>query len=54
MSGKRCIFCNEILDSTNVYMFESRKNIVDKCENCTDKLEQGFDMYPGDLNESRL
>jgi len=42
---KFCIFCNAILSSKNVYMFNKRKNIVDKCENCTDKLESGLDMY---------
>lgn len=47
MTGKhkKCIYCNKILTSKNVYMYNKRKNIVDKCESCTDKLELGLDMY---------
>lgn len=40
-----CIFCGDELTSKNVYMFEKRKNIVDKCDYCTNRLEQGHDMY---------
>ena len=46
MSEQRCIYCNEILSSKNVFMYNRRKDIVDKCENCTDRLERGEDMYP--------
>lgn len=45
LKGKSCIFCGDILSSKNVYMFNKRKNIVNKCESCTDKLESGVDMY---------
>ncbi len=40
-----CIFCNEKLGKNNVYKYNSRKNFIDKCDNCTDKLEKGIDMY---------
>jgi len=43
---KKCIFCGNVLGPHNVYMWKQRKDIVDKCESCTDKLEKGYDMYP--------
>lgn len=41
----KCIYCGEELGSHNVYMWNKRKNNVDKCESCTDRLERGEDMY---------
>ena len=43
---KKCIYCGDVLSSRNVYMWKSRKDIVDKCERCTDKLESGQEMRP--------
>ena len=40
-----CIFCGVLLSKDNVFMFDKRKNHVDKCDSCTDKLESGVDMY---------
>ena len=45
MENKKCIYCGEILSSKNVFMYNKRKNIVDKCESCCNKLESGADMY---------
>ena len=45
MSNKKCIYCGVILSSKNVFNFNKRKDYVDKCDFCTDKLEKGFDMY---------
>lgn len=46
MLNKKCVYCNDILNSKNVFMFNKRKNIVDKCDSCCDRLESGGDMYP--------
>ena len=43
--SKRCMYCNEELTKYNVYKFNTRKEFIDKCDRCTDKLEQGADMY---------
>ena len=45
MSEKYCIYCKERLTPKNVYRFKSRIEYIDKCEQCTDKLESGVDMY---------
>ncbi|KKM00460.1 hypothetical protein LCGC14_1804190 [marine sediment metagenome] len=45
MNEEKCIFCHETLSSKNVYMYNKRKSYIDKCDNCTDKLERGDDMY---------
>ena len=45
MTVLRCIYCNEVLSSKNVYKYNKRKDIIDKCESCSDKLEKGYDMY---------
>lgn len=45
MNEEKCIFCHQILSSKNVYMYNKRKSYIDKCDNCTDKLENGDDMY---------
>ena len=41
----KCKFCSEILSSKNVYMYNKRKAFIDKCNNCSDRLERGEDMY---------
>lgn len=46
MENKKCIYCGEKLTPKNVFMYKTRIQFVDKCERCTDKLEQGYDMYP--------